>query len=446
MKNIKKISVKCLGLNEQGQGIINIDKKEYFVNNLLPKEEAMVEINDEFKYQKAKVVKVIKASPARVNPKCDVYQKCGGCQLLHLNYPAQVEFKHQYVINAFKQYKIKIRIDEVVEAFHQECYRNKMQVAYRYKEGKIIYGFYEEESHRIIPLNKCLVQTNLQNEIAKYIQVLMTKMKIQPYNEDKKSGLIRFALIKQAFTTQEILVTIVTNGDIFPGRSEFVKQLRLKFPEISTIIQNINTRKTSIILGEQERILFGNGYIIEELLGIKFKISSKTFFQINPVQTEKLYQKIIDYGKFTGTEVLIDAYCGVGTIGIILSKYVKQVIGVESNKQSVNNAIQNLKDNKINNVRFVCDDATRFIEKLSDDHEKIDVVVMDPPRSGSTEKFLNSVLKLKPQKVIYVSCEAKTLARDVSLLQKSYQIKQIALVDMFVGTYHVEVVCLLELR
>jgi 23S rRNA (uracil1939-C5)-methyltransferase len=266
----------------------------------------------------------------------------------------------------------------------------------------------------------------------------------QAYDEDRKTGLIRYVLIKESYTNKNILITIVTSSDIFPGRSEFVKELRNKFPEITTIIQNINPRKTSIVLGEQERVLFGPGYIVDELLGLKFKIFSKTFYQINPEQTTKLYSKVIEYGNFKGNEIVIDAYCGVGTIGMSVARSVKEVIGVEQNKQSVINAKSNARDNNIKNINFICDDATSFIEEIAKDNAKVDVVIMDPPRIGSTEKFLNSLKKLKPKKIIYVSCEAKTLARDVKLILSDYSISKICLVDMFVGTYHVETVVLLS--
>ena len=446
MNKPRKVEVKCFELNELGQGLVKIDGKVEAVSNLLPKEEAIVEINNDYKYQRVKIVRILKASPLRQEPKCDIYQKCGGCQLLHLNYESQIKFKRDYVINAFKQYKVNLKIDEIIRADKISDYRNKMQVAYRYKDNQIIYGFYEEDTHRVIPMTKCLVQTGIQNEIAKYVQTIMVKMKLPPYHEDKRTGLIRFVLVKEAFKTSQVMVIVVTNGDIFPGRSEFVKHLRTKFPEITTIVQNINTRQTSIILGDQERILYGPGYIEDYLCNIKFKISSKTFFQINPAQTEKLYSKVIEYAKFSGQETIIDAYCGVGTIGLILANYVNYVIGVESNKQSVSNAVENARENKIKNIQFICDDATEFIERFAKEKRQIDALIMDPPRSGSTERFLNAVLLLKPNKVIYVSCEAKTLARDLQVITKQYEIKNTAIVDMFVGTYHVESISLLERR
>ncbi|HNZ50806.1 MAG TPA: 23S rRNA (uracil(1939)-C(5))-methyltransferase RlmD [Bacilli bacterium] len=441
-----RLTTKALALDEWGRGIIKVGKVAYAVSNLLPKEEGIIEINEELAYQKAKLIKVTKAVSYRQDPACEVYQKCGGCQLLHMNYDMQTRFKKEYIINAFRAQKMNVKLDEYIGGTLKTAYRNKMQVAYRYRDHRIIYGFYEEESHRITAINACPVQTKSQNAIAAGIAKIMTQMKIPAYNEDKRSGLIRFALIKEAFQTKEILVTIVTQSEIFPGRNDFVRRLRQQFPEITTIVQNINSRQTSIILGEQERVLFGPGFIWEELLGMRFKISSKTFFQINPEQTRNLLQKVIDYGAFQKDEVVLDAYCGVGTIGLVVSPLVKQVIGVEANKQSINNAIENLRENHLDNLQFINEDATEFMEKWLLSKKQVDVVIMDPPRSGSTERFLKALINMQPRSIIYVSCEAQTLARDVKTLSPVYEIKKMAAVDMFVGTYHVETVCVLTNR
>ena len=408
----KRMNVICTNLDENGLGVFKIGKSEYKLANFLPKEEAIVEVDFSKKFNNAKIVKIVKSSENRITSKCDIFEKCGGCQLLHMSNNAQKEFKIDSVKNALKEYNIKKDIDEYISASRVYEYRNKMQVAYQYVNNKLVYGFYEENSHRIIPLSKCVVQTPIQNKIASFILELMNKMRIQAYNEDKRTGLVRFVLIKESFTTKDVLIVLVTNSNVFPSRNEFVKEIRNKFPEVKSIVQNINTRQTSIILGDTERVLYGSGYIEDSILDLKFKISSKTFYQINPEQTIKLYGKAIEYGNFEKTDTIIDAYCGVGTIGMLASKGVKQVIGVESNKQSVNNAFINAKENNISNVKFICDDATNYISNLAKDHIKIDGLIMDPPRSGSTEVFLESVLKLKPKKIVYVSCNPVTLARD----------------------------------
>ena len=439
-----RVTAKAFALDELGMGLIKVGKEIYPVSNLLPKEEGIVEINEELAYQKARLIKVTKPVSFRQDPGCEFFQKCGGCQLLHMTYDMQVQFKIDYITNAFKEQKLTVKIDEFIGGNLKTGYRNKMQIGYRYRENKVIYGFYEEESHRITAINNCLVQTPLQNAIASTVGKLMMQMKIPAYNEDKRSGLIRFVLIKEGFQTKEVLVVIVTQSEVFPGRNEFVKRLRMQFPEITSIVQNINSRQTSVILGDQERILFGPGFIWEELLGMRFKISSKTFFQINPEQARNLFQKVIDFGVFKKSDFILDAYCGVGTIGMVVAPLVKQVIGVESNKQSIINAIENLKENHLNNVQFIHEDATEFIEKFASSRNKIDVLIMDPPRSGSTERFLKAVLGLQPRKIIYVSCEAQTLARDLKIINPFYDVTKVAAVDMFVGTYHVETVVCLE--
>lgn len=444
MEKPKQFKVKCLYLNALGQGIVKTEKGLTAVPNLLPKETAIIAVNDSYRYNKVSVVKYENLSAVRQEPRCAVYGKCGGCQLLHMTYPAQIAFKRDYVINAFKEEKIPVVINDIITAPQTQTYRNKMQIAYRLRDNAVVYGFYEEESHRVIPLENCPVQTPAQNEIARFLRQLITRMKLQPYNEEKRTGLIRFALIRESWATGQLLVTIVTNTDIFPGRSEFVKELTRRFPMIATIIQNINPRQTSVILGEQERILYGDGYITDKLCGVTFKVSAKTFFQINPVQAAALYEKVIEYANFSGGETVIDAYCGVGTIGLILSASAGRIIGVESNRQAVYYAIENMKDNKIKNAQFIAEDATEFLEKYEKTNNPIDAVIMDPPRSGSTERFLKTLLRLKPQKIIYVSCEAQTLARDVKVLRAGYRIEKMAIVDLFVGTYHIETVALMS--
>lgn len=434
-----KIEVKCTGLNDFGQGTFKIGKELKCASNLLPKEVANV---DKDKNGKFYVSSILKLSNDRVKPSCDIYNKCGGCHLLHMSKEAQVEFKKDYVYNAFKEYNLNTKLDNFISSENPNGYRNKMQVAYAFKDGKIVYGFYEEDSHKIIQLQNCLVQTKLQNEIVKQVALIMKEMRIQPYNEDKRVGLIRFIMIREGFVSKEVLVTIVTNSEIFPGRSEFVKRLRAKCPYITSIVQNINKRKTSIILGDDERVLYGPGYIVDTLSGIKFKISSKTFYQINHEQTEKLYNVVKEYANLTGNETVLDAYCGVGTIGMTLASSARRIIGVESNKQSVINARMNASENKIKNISFVCDDATEYIQKTTD---TFDVLIMDPPRSGSTEKFLTTVNNKKMEKIVYVSCDAKTQARDIAKLT-NYKIMNKTLVDMFVGTYHIESVVLLSLK
>lgn len=446
MKNFKKYELKCNRLNNLGQGVALFNKKEITVPYFLPKEVGIVEVENRNDVTKGKLVKLIKESNIRHNTSCGVYQKCGSCHLLHMKYEEQLNYKKELVESYFKKEKVNARFKEVIASEFKTNYRNKMQVAYKLKDNKIVYGFYEEDSHRVIPFEKCLVQTDKQNEICKTVALIMKELKIAPYNEDRRVGVIRFVLIREAFKTNQILVTIVTNGEMFPGRNEFVKRLKNKCPYITTIIQNYNSRKTSIILGDQERVLYGPGYILDILCGIKFKLSSKTFYQVNPLQAEKLYNKALEFANFSKDDIIIDAYCGVGTIGMVASKNVKEVYGVESNKTSVKYARDNAYENKIKNIRFVNQDATEYLVELAKEKIKVDGVIMDPPRSGSTPAFLNSLKVLKPKKIVYISCGPDTLARDLKYLVDEYKITNTALVDMFVGTYHIESIVMLNLK
>ena len=374
------------------------------------------------------------------NLKCKYYKSCGNCQLLNKTYQDTLTHKLNYVNSCLAKYNIRDKVSEIVPSEKNFGYRNKMILGYKYANGKIISGFYEENSHKIVDIEDCLMHSDLQNEIARGIKKIFSDLKIRPYDEDRKIGLVRYVLIREAVFKKEVLVTIVTSTDVFPARNEVVKRIRNLSPLIKTIVQNINPRKTSIVLGDKERVLYGPGFIKDEMCGITFNITSKAFYQVNPLQTTKLYGKVIEHSKFNGSETIIDAYSGVGTIGMILSKSVKNVISVENNKQAVSAAIVNSKNNNISNVKFICDDATNFIINLANEKEKVDAIIMDPPRSGSTPEFLNSAIKLRPNKIIYVSCDPATLARDLQILNRYYKIDKMTCFDMFCWTEHVETV------
>ena len=446
MEKGKKYEVTCIGLNEIGQGEFKLGKNIYSVNNLLPKEKALVEENDYQGIKKFRMIRILKDATNRNPVLCKAYGKCGNCNLLHMKYEEQIKFKLDYVNNSFKENKLKIKVDEIYKANKLTEYRNKMQVAFRYYNKELIYGFYEDETHRIVQIDNCLAHTKEQNEIAKAVYRVMKELHITPYDEDKRTGVIRFLIVRHAYRTGETLVTIVTNGKTFPARSEFIKRLRNMCPYITTIVQNINTRKTSIILGDEEEVLYGKGFITDDLMGVKFHISSSTFYQVNSYQVEVLYNTVKEYLNLNGSEEVIDAYCGVGTIGMTLAKYAKFVTGIEQNKKSVFNARDNSYNNKIKNIKFVIDDATNYLVNYAKEGGKCDVLIMDPPRSGSTEEFLKAVCSLKPKKVIYVSCEAKTLARDLKLLMNDYNKEKVGIVDMFINSYHIETVVLLTLK
>ena len=320
-----------------------------------------------------------------------------------------------------------------------------MIVGFKYINNDIIAGFYEENSHKIIAMDSCLMHSDIQNKIVQETIKIMKQLKLRPYDEDRRNGLIRYLLIKEGFKTNELMVVIVTGQEVFPGSNEFCKRIRSISPSIKTIVQNINTRKTSVVLGDKEKILFGNGYISDYLFDLRFNITSKSFFQVNPKQAERLYSKVMEYATLDNTKTIIDAYSGVGTIGMYLSKFCKNVISVENNKQAFLAAIYNAKVNNIKNVKFYNDDATLFIKDLAYNKEKIDLIIMDPPRTGSTEEFIMSCVKLRPNKIVYVSCGPDTLARDLKLfLKNNYFISKASCFDMFCFSNHIETVVCLE--
>ncbi len=372
-----------------------------------------------------------------------------GLQLVNIPYDSQLKQKQNQIENLFKEnIKGTYKVNEIIGMSNPDHYRNKVHVVIgSNKKGKIIGGMYQENTHRIIPIESSVAHDKKADEIINSIKKILTDFKVSAYNEDSKSGLVRHILVRRAIKTNQTMLIIVTSSDMFPGRNNIVKTIRKVHPEINTIIQNINSRSTSVILGDKERVLFGKGFITDILCGLKFNISPKSFYQVNPIQTEILYDKAIECANLTSNDVILDAYCGIGTIGLIASKKVKEVIGVEVNNDAVKDAIKNARNNNIGNTRFYCADASLFMIDLIQKDKKVDVVFLDPPRSGCDDDFLRSLIKLNADKVIYISCNPETLVRDLKLLvNHNYKLKYIQPVDMFPHTVHVENVVLLELK
>ncbi len=362
---------------------------------------------------------------------CKHYKKCGGCQL-DMPYEGQLEYKQKLEQKYLDKFA---SIEPIIGMYYPYHYRNKVQAAFGYdkRAGKIISGVYQSNSHKIVPVDSCLIEDKKADEIIVTVRGLCKDFKFIP----------RHVLVKRGFKTNQIMVVVVTDSPILPAKNNFVKALLGVHPEITTIIHNINPYETNLVLGDRENILYGKGYIEDELMGLTFRISAKSFYQINPTQTEKLYKTAIDFAGFTGKESMLDAYCGTGTIGLIAAKNgAGNVIGVELEKSAVRDAISNAKRNKIDNIYFYNADATDFIIDLAQSGEHIDVVMMDPPRAGSTEEFLDAVDALLPERVVYVSCNPETLARDLDYFIKKgkYKVDRIQPVDMFPHTTHIETV------
>ena len=373
---------------------------------------------------------------------CSVAKKCGGCQYQGVAYQEQLKKKQKMEEDLFKKF---CKVEPIIGMKNPCNYRNKVQSVFgRDRKGNVISGTYEANSHRIVPVEDCMIEDKKAQEIIHTVRKLLPSFKIKTYNEDSGYGLLRHVMVRRGFKSGEIMVILVLGSPILPSKNNFVKALRKEHPEISTVVLNVNDKKTSMVLGDREMTLYGKGFIRDELCGCTFRISPKSFYQVNPVQTELLYQTAIDYAQLTGKETVIDAYCGIGTISLIAAKHAKKVIGVELNGDAVKDAKINAKENNISNAEFYKGDAGEFMVKMAENGQKADVVFMDPPRSGSDEKFMSSVVKLNPKRVVYVSCGPDTLARDLKYFSKNgYKVKKIQPVDMFPFTEHCETVCLL---
>ena len=377
------------------------------------------------------------------NKRCPHSKKCGGCQLQNLTYPEQLEWKNRLCIKLLGQFAHVEPIIGMESPYH---YRNKVQAAFgTTRAGRIISGIYQSSTHNIVAVDSCMTEDKAADKIITDIRKLLADFKMTAYNEVTGRGFLRHVLVKRGFATNEIMVVLVTGTPVFPARSNFLRALLKLHPEITTVVQNVNDRFTSMLLGPNEKTLFGPGFITDVLCGLKFRISAKSFYQINPVQTEVLYGKAMEFAGLTGRETVIDAYCGIGTIGMIAAKTAGQVLGVEVNRDAVRDAIANAKLNNMKNIRFICADAGEFMVDMAQNGEHCDVLLMDPPRAGSDRAFLSSAVTLAPKRIVYVSCNPETLARDLHFLTKrGYRVEKIQPVDMFPHTNHVETVVLLS--
>lgn len=380
---------------------------------------------------------------------CPAAAKCGGCQYLDKEYKEQLKIKEEHVRKLCGSF---VKFQPIIGMDNPKHYRNKVHAAFgEDRKHGIISGQYEEKTHRIVPIDSCLLENEKADEIIVTIRKLMKSFKIRPFNEDTGYGLLRHVLIRTGHTSGQIMVVLVITSPIMPSKNNFVKALLKEHPEITTVVVNVNNRTDSMVLGNKEQVLYGKGYIEDTLCGKTFRISPKSFYQVNPVQTEKLYAKALEYAGLTGKETVLDAYCGTGTIGMLASDRAARVIGVELNGDAVRDARINAKQNNVQNISFYKNDAGKFLVSMADAPENqgasVDVLLMDPPRSGSDEAFLSSIARMKPAKVVYISCNPETLVRDLKYLTKhGYQVKKAVGVDMFPFTESTEAVCLLERR
>ena len=382
-------------------------------------------------------------APTTPLSRCPLFHKCGGCQLQNLSYEEQLRYKQSKVNALLGKF---CRVQPIFGMENPYHYRNKVQAAFALtRQREVISGVYQSGSHRIVKVDSCQIEDTVADRIVVDIRRMLPDFQILPYQEDSRKGLLRHVLVRRGFQSGQVMVVLVTSNPIFPLKKKFVSALLQKHPEITTVVLNINPYQTSLLLGEREEVLYGKGYIEDTLCDCVFRISAKSFYQINPVQTEFLYSTAIEFAQLTGKERVLDAYCGIGTIGIIAAKNAGEVLGVEVNGDAVKDARVNAKLNALTNIGFVKADAGKYMVELANEGHSVDVVFMDPPRAGSDEAFLTSVITLSPKKVIYISCNPETQARDLRTLVKGgYRVTKIQPVDMFPHTKHIECVCLLE--
>ena len=449
--NIKKndiYNIKITDLGTQGEGIGKINGYTLFVKNTLPDEEVktlVVKANKNYGY--GKTLEIIKPSPHRINPPCSVAGKCGGCTIQHLDYETQLKLKQNKVkqnimrIGGFNNIKVKPVIG-MEEPYH---YRNKAQYPVNSDKNGINIGFYSLGSHKIVNNDNCLIGSKVNSKILQTIKAFMENNNISAYNEETGKGFVRHILIREGFYTGEIMVCLIVNSNKFKYKKELLKALE-EIENLKSIVINYNTVKSNVIMGQKCETIWGQDYITDKIGDLIFKISPLSFFQVNPVQTYKLYSKALEFANLKGNEIVIDAYCGIGSISLFLAQKAKKVYGIEIVPDAIENAIENAKLNNIKNAEFFAGKSEDIVPKLYNEKKiKADVMVVDPPRKGCDESLLRLMLNMKPERIVYVSCDSATLARDLKILCESgtYNIEKVQPVDMFPHSYHVETVCLL---
>ena len=434
----------------QGEGIAKVNNITIFIPNTLKGENVKIKIlKVNSTYCFAKALEVLEKSSNRADEDCIEYAKCGGCNFRHINYQTSLEMKKNNVQNTIKKsLGFEVPIDEILGMDNPKFYRNKLQYPIGInKDGKTIMGVFAERSHRIIPIEKCFIQNEECQKVANDILKFLKEHNISGYNEEKQTGIIRHLVIRIGVKTDEIMVTLVVNTNDIPYENEFVKFIIDNNPKVKTIVKNLNNKNTNVILGNKNTILYGDGYIRDILINKKFKISPMSFYQVNPIQTEKLYSKAIEYAELSGNEIIFDLYCGIGTIGICASDKAKKLYGIETIPEAIEDAKENAKINNIENAEFFVGDVENELPKFIKERKILaDVVFVDPPRKGCEQTAIETLLEIEPRKIVYVSCNPATLARDLKIFDKKYKITKVAVCDMFPGTSHIETICCMVLK
>lgn len=436
--------VKIESLTHDGLGVARVDGFPVFVANALVGEEINMKVTLVKKtYAFGRAVDYFVTSGERVKPECGIYKQCGGCQVQHLSYEGQLKMKHDTVVNHLK------RIGHIEDANvlptigmqNPSRYRNKTQVPFGYADGKVVAGFYQKRSHEIINMQSCLIQTDISDQIVETMRQLCQELEIDPYNESLNLGVLRHVIVRVGFKTEEIMVTLVTRTHEIPNSELLIQRLVSKYPKIKSIAQNVNPKVTNVIFGDETRILYGEPYIYDEMNGIRFAISPRSFYQVNPIQTETLYSKAVEYAQLSGNEIVFDAYCGIGTITLFLAQHAKQVYGVEIIPEAIEDAKMNAQLNGFENTQFAVGKSEEIIPAWIENGIVPDVIVVDPPRKGCDRSLLDTMLEAAPDRIVYVSCDSSTLARDLRvLIDGGYKLEVVQPVDMFPQTAHIECV------
>ncbi|MBP7073587.1 MAG: 23S rRNA (uracil(1939)-C(5))-methyltransferase RlmD, partial [Clostridia bacterium] len=432
--------VDITGLSSEGLGVARIEGFTVFVEGALPKEQAEIKIVKVLKnYAFGKLLRTLKTAACRIEPSCGVVKRCGGCQLQHMSYEAQLQYKTQQVKDALERIGglNGVAVHDTIGMEDPWRYRNKAQFPVG-MDGDVMIGFYANRSHEIIDTPQCSIQDAVNDNVIQTVREFIKKYDISVYDENTGKGIIRHIVTRKGFKTGEVMVCIVINGDSLPCGKALVEMLRARTDGLKSVVVNINKKKTNVILGERNIVIFGEEAIYDYIGEFKFRISPLSFFQVNPVQTEVLYGKALEYADLKGDETVFDAYCGIGTISLFLSRKAKKVYGIEIVPQAINNAKENARLNGVKNVEFLVGESEIVIPELYRKGIKADVIVVDPPRKGCDEKLLEVITEMSPEKVVYVSCNPATLARDLKYLsERGYEVREVQPVDMFPQTSHV---------
>lgn len=446
----KEYIVEIIDNGFEGEGIAKINDFTIFIPGAIKGEKVKILIVKVLSsYAFGKILEILEKSENRIEPDCKTYKRCGGCNLRHIKYQETLKLKQNAVQSLVdKTLKNKIRVKETIGMENPYYYRNKVQYPVGIdKNGKPQIGVFANRSHEIIPIEKCFIQNEKSEEIAKYIFELWNENNYTIYNEETRKGLLRHIVIKTGIKTNQYMCILVVNGQGFDNEKEFVSKIANKYKEIRAIIVNSNMKNTNVILGLENRTIFGKGYIEDKLGEYIFKISPLSFYQVNPIQAEKLYNLGIQKANITKDDIVFDLYCGIGTISLFMSKYAKKVYGIEIVEEAIKAAKENAKINNVDNVEFIAGDVEKALSNIIYDRKIIpDIVMVDPPRRGLDNTSINNILSIKSKRLVYISCNPATLVRDLAKLEEMYEVKEIVPVDMFPFTSHVECIAVLYLK